>query len=161
MILSLGCAMFCISIKGRNMKKYTIFAAVLALTGCNTYHNSKHAMTLQSDVETPLQSKVEVGSKVTGTATCNSFLYVINSTPERQTYLPSSNFDQNAIGGNKCVAGALYDALSKSSADIIISPQYTTMRKGFLCFGERCMIGQSQVIVTGYAGKITSIKSKI
>ena len=51
----------------------------------------------------------------------------------------------------------MYDAVSKSNADVLVAPQYTAVRDGVLCFGHRCLFGTTQVIVNGFPGKITSI----
>ena len=144
------------------MKKYTILASILALTGCTTYHNGKIGMTITNpEIQfVPKQASVNVDTqnKISGSAKCNSVLWVFNSTPTHQTYGPKMQTSEGNIASDACIAGALYDAMSKSNADIIVAPQYTVAHKGILCLKNRCLRGSTQVIVSGYAGTITSIK---
>lgn len=146
------------------MKKYTILASILALTGCATYHNGKIGMTITNpEIQfVPKQASVNVDTqnKISGSAKCDSVLWVFNSTPVRQTYGPELQTNDGNIAPDECVAGALYDAMSKSNADIIVAPQYTVAQQGLLCFKNRCLYGTTHVIVSGYAGSITSIKDK-
>lgn len=144
------------------MKKYTILASILALTGCATYHNGKMGMNFTNpEIEfAPKQVNVNIDAqnKISGSAKCTSVLWAFNSTPVRQTYGPELQTNDGNIAPDECVAGALYDAMSKSNADIIVAPQYTVAHKGILCFKNKCLHGSTQVIVSGYAGTITSIK---
>lgn len=143
------------------MKKYTILAVVLALTGCNAYHNGKIGMTISNpDLEfIPMQASVNVDttSKLTGSAECTSRFWIFNNAPERQTYGTKLQTSAGNFASGQCVAAAVYDAMSKSTADVFVAPQYTAIRKGILCFGDKCFAGKTKVLVSGYAGKISSI----
>ena len=143
------------------MKKYTILAGILALTGCTTYNNGKIGMTITNpEIQfVPQQASVSVDtkSKISGSAKCDSVLWVFNSTPTRKTYGPKLQTSEGNIASDACVAGALYDAMSKSNADIIVAPQYTVAQEGILCLKNKCLRGSTQVIVSGYAGTIASI----
>lgn len=145
------------------MKKYSILAAVLALTGCSAYHNGKSGMTISNpDLEyVPMQANVHVdtNNKLSGSAECSSTLWVFNSAPERQTYGTRMQTTEGNFASNACTAAAVYDAMNKSNADVFVAPQYTTVRKGVLCFGHRCLQGTTKVLVSGYAGKISSISN--
>ncbi len=144
------------------MKKYTILASILALTGCATYHNGKIGMTITNpEIQfIPKQASVNVdtNNKISGSAKCDSVLWVFNNTPTHQTYGPKMQTSEGNIASDECTAAALYDAMNKSNADIIVAPQYTVAHKGILCFKNKCLHGSTQVIVSGYAGTITSIK---
>ena len=146
------------------MKKYAILAGILALTGCTTYHNGKMGMNFTNpEIEfAPKQVNVNIDAqnKISGSAKCTSVLWAFNSTPVRQTYGPELQTNDGNIAPDECVAGALYDAMGKSNADIIVAPQYTVAQQGLLCFKNRCLYGTTHVIVSGYAGSITSIKDK-
>ncbi|MCM1293939.1 MAG: hypothetical protein NC311_00040 [Muribaculaceae bacterium] len=146
------------------MKKIAILSSLLALTACGTYHNGKMGMTLSNpDVEfVPMQVKVNVDAskKITGTAECGSFLWVFNNVPQRQTYGPTLQTETGNLATESCTAAAVYDAMNQSQSDVIIAPQYTSMRNGAFCFGHRCLFGTTKVIVNGYSGKITAITDK-
>ena len=107
----------------------------------------------------PMQAKVSVDTskKITGSAECSSTLWIFNSAPERQTYGPQLQTAAGNFASGACTAAALYDAMSKSQSDIIVAPQYTSVRDGVLCFGHRCLFGTTKIIVNGYAGKIATI----
>lgn len=143
------------------MKKLIALTSILALAACSTVHNGKVGMTISDpDVQfTPQEAKISIntGSKLSGSAECSSFLWLFNNIPERQTYGYNLQTSEGVIASKDCVAAAVYDAMKNSDADIIVAPQYTTARNGFLCFGSRCLFGTTKVLVKGYSGKITSI----
>lgn len=146
------------------MKKIALLSSLLALTACQTYHNGKIGMTISNpDVEfAPMQAKmnVDASKKITGTAECNSFLWVFNDAPWRQTYGTALQTESGNLASKACTAAAVYDAMNQSQADVIIAPQYTSVRDGVFCFGDRCLFGTTKVIVSGYSGKITEITDK-
>lgn len=143
------------------MKKIAILTSVLSLAACTTYHTGKMGATMTGpDIKyAPQEAKLSVNTreKMTGTASCESFLWIFNSVPERQAYGPKLQVSEGTVASNECMAAAMYDAMSKSDADVIVAPQYTNARDGFLCFGSRCLVGTTKVIVKGYAGKVVSI----
>ena len=77
--------------------------------------------------------------------------------PERKTFGPKLQESAGVIASGGCVAAAVYDAMKGSDADILVAPQYTTVQNGVLCFGDKCLVGTTKVLVKGYAGNITSI----
>lgn len=141
--------------------KPAILLLPLALAACGTsYHTGRMGANIDGpDVRfVPKQAKISVSeNKISGTAKCTSSLWFINSTPERQAYGVSLQTADGNLASDECTAGAVYDAISKANADVLVAPQYTVVRKGTLCFGYRCLVGSTQVIVNGYSGKITSI----
>lgn len=143
------------------MKKIALLTSLLALTACGAYHNGRMGMNISNpEIDfVPMQTKVNVDTnkKITGVAECTSGLWIFNSAPERQTYGVSMQENAGNFASGECVAAAVYDAMNKSKADIIVAPHYTATRSGALCFGYRCLAGTTKVIVTGYAGNITSI----
>lgn len=143
------------------MKKIISLTSLLALCACSAYHNGKVGMTISNpDIEfIPMEAKVTVNdtTKITGSAECSSFLWFINNVPERQTYGTHLQTSEGNFASGACVAAAMYDAMSKTDADVIVAPQYTTARNGLLCFGSRCLAGTTKVMVKGFSGKITSI----
>ena len=140
--------------------KAAILLLPLALAACGAYHTGRIGATIDApDIRfVPKQAKISVSeNKITGTAKCSSTLWVFNSAPERQVFGPELQTSAGNFASPECTAGAMYDAVSKANADILVAPQYTTVRNGVLCFGHRCLFGTTQVIVNGYSGKITSV----
>ncbi len=140
--------------------KSAILLLPLALAACGTYHTGRIGATINGpDMQfVPKQAKISVSeNKTTGTAKCSSILWVFNSAPERQAFGPSLQTSSGNFASDACTAAAMYDAVSKSNADVLVAPQYTAVRDGMLCFGHRCLFGTTQVIVNGFPGKITSI----
>ena len=143
------------------MKKIAILTSVLALASCGAYHTGKIGATISGpDVQfTPQEAKLAINTqnKISGSATCSSLLWVFNDVPERQVYGAKLQTKDGVMASSDCVAGAVYDAMSKTDADLIVAPQYTTVRDGVLCFGYRCLFGTTKVLVKGFSGKITTI----
>ena len=140
------------------MKKLFILTSVLALAACQTYHTGKTGLQIDNSVKNNLTSSIHVGPKVSGTADCNEFLFFFGSSPDKQAYIPSMMSRAGNQAYDACTAGAVYDAISKNNSDILVEPQYTTVKKGFLCTPIGCLFGNTKVIVTGYSASITSIK---
>ena len=147
------------------MKKTLAILGVLALTGCGAYHTGRIGVDSPSELKmdfVPKEAKISIdtNNKLTGTAECTSFLWLFNSAPERQTYGVSVQSNDGNFASSSCVAAAVYDAMKNTDADAMYGLQYTAVRKGTLCFGSRCLVGNTKIIVKGYPGKITSITDK-
>lgn len=146
------------------MKNIAILTSVLVLVGCGAYHTGKTGMVISDPgiKYTPQEAKISVNTnnKLSGSASCSSFLWLFNNAPERQAYGVQLQTEDGVMASGECVAAAVYDAMSKTDADILVAPQYTTVRNGLLCFGQRCLVGTTKVLIKGYEGKITSIKEK-
>lgn len=144
------------------MKKIALLGSVLALTACATHHSSKVGLELNPVVPTNIEAKMEEGKRVHGKSDCWNVLYLFDVLPDKRTYLPEmqGKYGKNGIfvAPEACVAGAVYDAVSKIDADVLVSPQYTTANKGFLCIGGRCLIGKTTTVVSGWASKISQVK---
>lgn len=143
------------------MKKITTLLSICILAGCNAYHTGRIGIN-SSNPEmdfVPKEAKISVdtNNKLTGSAECSSFLWIFNSVPERQTYGVSIQANDGNFASSECIAAAVYDAMKNSDADAMYGLQYTAVRSGFLCFGDRCFNGNTKIIVKGYPGKITSI----
>ena len=137
---------------------------ILALTGCGTYHTGIIGINASTPELhfVPKEAKISIDTynKVTGIAECSSILWVFNSAPNRQTYGVPIQANEGNFASSECVAAAIYDALKNTDADTMYGLQYTTVKNGFLCFGNNCFIGKTKIIVNGYAGKIESITDK-
>lgn len=144
------------------MKKYVLLGTILlSLCACSAYHTGKIGMNVNDDAvefyPKQISLNVDSSSKISGSAECTSLFWIFNLTPEKQAYGVNLQTDSGVIASDECVAAAIYDAMSKTNADVIVAPQYTTVRDGLLCFGYRCLGGTTKVIVKGYSGKISNI----
>ena len=139
------------------MKKTLLISSLLALSACTSYHTGKKGMQISSGINHNLSASIDVGNKVTGTAVCSEFLFFIKSAPEKQAYIPEMVSKVGNQAYDECTAGAVYDAISKNDSDILVEPQFTTVKDGFLCTRFGCLFGNTKIIVTGYSAKIKSI----
>ncbi len=144
------------------MKKTAFLLLPLALAACGTtYHTGRMGATIGGvDMQfIPKQAKINVDTdkRITGTAKCTSNFWFFESAPERQAYGPGLQEDAGNFASKACMAAAMYDAISKTNADILVAPQYTAVQDGVFCFGRRCLHGTTQVIVSGFSGKISSV----
>ncbi len=140
------------------MKKILIFLP-LALIACTDYHNSKLGMSFDERVNTNVSAQIAAdNTKISGSAECWEFLFFLHADPEKQTYIPEMMNKAGNLANNACTAGAVYDAVSKNNSDLLISPQYTTVKNGLLCTPIGCLFGHTKAIVSGYSAKITAIK---
>lgn len=142
------------------MKK-SLLLLPLTLVACTNYHNSKLDVDMKPSVNVaPIEAKVEVGDKISGSAQCTDLFFMRIASPERKTFGNDSVIDHKAgnLADASCTAGAVYDAMSKSGADVIISPQYTTSQESFGCIFSRCLYRDTKVIVSGWEGKVSYTK---
>jgi len=139
------------------MKKI-ILVLPLLITACSSMHNSKIGADIQPQVKTDVTATINMGQKVSGMANCTEFLFM-QFTPEKQTYIPEMAAKLGNLANDECTAGAVYNAVSANNGDILVAPQYTTIKNGILCFPKLgCLFGNTKVLVSGYIGKITSVK---
>jgi hypothetical protein len=136
------------------MKKYLL---ILALAGCSSYQNTKLGVgnpEVDINKAPSLNANVAVGEKITGKASCQEILF-IKSKPYHQTY--GINLQITDIeADSSCVAGAIYDAMNKNNADVLIAPSYTVIRDEFLCipYTRHCIYSNTEVLVSGFSGKL-------
>lgn len=140
------------------MNKIVLLGSVLVLTACTRYHTSKAGLELNSVVPTNIEAVFEKGQRVSGVAECNQFLYFFDIVPQKQTYIPMMHGKYGSFVTDSCMAGAVYDAVSKVDADVLVSPQYTMANKGLLCISGRCLVGKTVTVVSGWASKISQVK---
>lgn len=139
------------------MKKLYLIGIMLLVSGCTSFHTGKDSLIINPDVKHNLSASLEVGDKITGIAECPEYLFFIKPTPEKQAYIPSMMSKAGNLANDECTAGAVYDAVSKNDADMLVEPQYTTVKNGFLCTFFGCFYSNTKIIVTGYAAKIKKI----
>ncbi|MBR5609027.1 MAG: hypothetical protein IKW63_02020 [Elusimicrobiaceae bacterium] len=145
------------------MKKLSLLVlAAVCLVGCSSvgYHNAKSSMLLNdiNKINTPsFKADVEVGEKISGVAECESWFGFTTKQPARQTYEAKLQSNSGNLAPSACTRGALYDAMSKSNADVIITPKYTSVNKDNWCVFGYCIHKVRQIIVTGYKGTVKKI----
>lgn len=144
------------------MKKWMYLAAVaVCVTGCSSMEtrNGRNNM-LVDDISIepkPMQAEIQVGPKISGVAECEKWFWFWTKQPAKQTYGTSLQMPDGNFSTGPCTRGAIYDALTKNNADMIVAPKYTAVQKGELCVLGKCMHRVNQIIVTGYKGNIKDI----
>ena len=143
------------------MKKLLLVVAVLGLVGCSSseLRNGRNSMNIANiAVEPePMVAQIKVGQKITGTAECETlFGFNINS-PKKLTYGSGLQVEEGDFSPSKCTRGAIYDALAKNKADLIIAPQYTASEEATFCIFGACAHRVNKITVVGYKGTIEKI----
>ena len=137
---------------------------VMLVTGCSSVEtrNGREGMEYNMPGRihvTPLQAEVKVGQMISGVGECERWFWFWTKQPAKQTYgISSLQVDAGNFSKGPCTRGALYDALSKNSADIIIAPRYTAVKKGSWCIFGLCAHAVNQIIVTGYKGNVVNFQ---
>ena len=144
------------------MKKVVIAVLVsLGVVGCSSmeHHNGRNSVLVQNAViePNPLQADIKVGAQISGTASCESWFGFLTKKPQRQTYGAVLQVADGNVAPSACARGAIYDALNKSGADMILVPQYTSVRKSEGCIFGWCIHHEDKIIVTGYKGTLGNI----
>lgn len=146
----------------RKLIRSTVFGVVaLSMFGCGTIHTSQHSGPLDVRVVAPLKADVSVGEKITGTASSVNLFWLFNlGMPDK--FSDGVLYNTEAKEGPRVSwfipienikAAAVYDAVSKSKADVIVAPKYVVEYNDYLLFRR------VHVTVTGYKGTINGIKT--
>ena len=143
------------------MKKLLLVVAVLGLVGCSSseLRNGRNSVNLANiAVEPePMTAQIKVGQKITGTAECETLFGFNIKSPKRLTYGAGLQVEEGNFVPSKCTRGAIYDALAKNKADVIIAPQYTASEDATFCIFGACAHRVNKITVTGYKGTIEKI----
>ena len=143
------------------MKKLLLVVAVLGLAACSSseLRNGRNSVNLANiAVEPePMSASIKVGQKIIGTAECETWFGFQTKTPAKLTYGAALQVEEGNFTPSKCTRGAVYDALTKNKADVIIAPQYTASEEATLCIFGACAHRVNKVTVTGYKGTIEKI----
>ena len=152
------------------MKKFTLLTLFLiqgALISCSSVNNQAYITPFSSQVTSPLEADIDVDTskKIKGTA---RKVYLFGFLPlgshdhlaEGLSTTPVNTLDVNNVsnpfktltGKAKAKAAALYRAVEKNDADLLVAPAYRYKTRGFLLFNVYT------VEVSGYKGTIKSIK---
>ena len=143
------------------MKKIYAIIVLLALCACSVTTHQGVEGSKFSDViveARPLQVSVVPGERISGAARCRNFLFFTLNSPEKEAYGATMQTDEGNFEAGICTRGAIYNAISKANADVILAPQYTTSGKTFGCLFGHCIYSDSTVKVTGFKGSFKDIK---
>lgn len=148
-------------VRSKSLKGALLGIVAISIFGCGTIHTSQHSGPMDVRVVAPLKADVAVGEKITGTASSVNLLWIFNlGTPDK--FSDGVAYDAEAkeapriswfIPVENIKAAAVYDAVSKAKADVIVAPKYVVEYKDYLLFRT------VQVTVTGYKGTINGIKT--
>lgn len=145
------------------MKKLLILEALLILLiACSSVeqHNGRQSVLMNTVAiePRPLQADIQVGKAISGVAECETWFGFITKQPQKQTYGVDMQEPQGNYAPNACTRGAVYDALSKSNADVIVAPRYTSIKKKNWCILGLCLHSVDQIIVSGYKGDVVNLR---
>lgn len=142
-----------------------LFSVAALTTGCISHNANTSSAPLQVNlVSNELKADVVVGEKISGQAKITYFFGIPFGSTNK--YADGVFYDgmivdksgwlasvMSLLGSvNEAKASAAYDAISKSNADVIISPRYTMDIQDFWIFKN------VEAQVTGYKGTIKSIQ---
>jgi uncharacterized protein YceK len=135
-----------------------LFVLLMVLvSGCSTLNQSQHSSNLQITTVAPLQADIEVGKKISGSASMTRILGIFNFGPNE--YVDGVNYGDggNSLftfsNYNELKGAAAYVAVTAAKADVIIAPQYIVQQNNYILFKT------INVTVNGYEGNIKGFKS--
>lgn len=142
-----------------------LLSVVMLTSGCTIHNANTASAPLHVNlVSNDLKADVAVGEKISGQAKVTYFMiFEFGGTGK---YADGVSYDGTStqVGGDIFAAllagntyagvksSAAYDAISKSNADVIISPRYVLEVQDFLIFKT------VEAKVTGYKGTVKSIR---
>lgn len=147
-----------------------LLSTAILTTGCASRNASQASSPLDpgSVVGHQLEADISVGGKISGEASATVILYLftIGDTKRAEGVNYAVAGKNEGIGGifsglfssigssNDIKDAAAYDAVTKSSADIIVAPRYVVDVQNYFLWKE---VHSS---VTGYKGTITKIEQR-
>ncbi|NOQ15740.1 MAG: hypothetical protein GQ581_01640 [Methyloprofundus sp.] len=138
-------------------------------TGCASRNASEYSSPLRPGDVTAhqLEADIAVGGKISGEASGTTILWLFSFGPDK--FAEGVNYSvagkNSALGGffnffssfnstNDIKNAAAYDAITKSSSDIIIAPKYILDVQNYFLWKE------IHATVSGYKGTITKIEQR-
>ena len=139
-------------------------AAVLLVTGCSSVatRNGRESLLYQKPRKIsvrPLQAEIKVGQAINGVAECEKWFWFWTKQPAKQTYGTALQVAEGNFSEGPCTRGAVYDALVKNNAELIVAPRYTAVQKGNWCLFGWCVHRVNKIIVTGYKGNVVNFQT--
>ena len=135
------------------MKHITIVLIMcLILVGCAATNKSHIFSDLGVSTQSELDAEISVDltKKLTGTAKATYLFNIFQLSGD--TEFADGYGGMGPVG--KAKSAAAYKAISESDADVLVSPQYVVDLK------NQVFMQDVTVTVTGYGGKIVSIKNR-
>lgn len=142
------------------MKKDFIFLTVamfiMMLSGCTSLTKSQFSSPFHGDVRASVKADIEIGEKISGYASATTVLKIFKfgmptEFAEGVNYVNVRGFGDSY---SSLKEAAVYDAVSRSNADIILAPSYTIEVKDYFLFAT------VNVTVMGYKGTIKGLKNE-
>ena len=130
----------------------TVLIMSLILVGCVSTNKSHIFSDLGVSTQSELDAEISVdlSKKLTGTAKATYLFNIFQLSGD--TEYADGYGGMGAVG--KAKSAAAYKAISESDADVLVSPQYV------VDFKNQVFMQDVTVTVTGYGGKIVSIKKR-
>jgi hypothetical protein len=141
----------------RSLSLTALVALGIFAGGCASQHLSQYPAPIDTTVATDLKAQVTVGEEISGESQMSIILslFTIGDTK----FADGVVFGSGGASGlglpdpvSKTKAAAAYKAVKAAGADVIIAPRYIVDVVDYVVFK------QVKVSVTGYAGKIKSIR---
>ena len=145
-----------INSKEMAMKKSFVFLMVvfvfMMLSGCTSLTKSQFNAPFHSDIKAPLKADIEIGEKISGTASATVIMKFFKFGLEGK-YATGVHYGGGSSGVfgfgdplNDVKESAVYDAVTSSNADVILMPRYVVEVNEYLVFST------ITAKVTGYNG---------
>lgn len=146
------------------MKKLFIACLMVhLLAGCSQYHRGAESMNITHDAirVRPMEARVAVGGRIQGSASTKTLFGIPLVSPDRESFGVNMQVPEGiSTAHDESVRGAVYNAMNRSGADIIVAPQYAVDSFHFLCLLDKwlCVYRSSDVTVSGYKGNYYGIR---
>jgi len=123
--------------------------ALLGLQGCTGTIISPGSSDLHTYVKTSLSADITTGEEIKGVASAKIILNLFTVGAPSNLADPGQDSLMGVSAMETLRAGARYNALSASKADLIVLPKYTTKINDYLVYKE------VEVTVIGYKGTLS------
>ena len=142
----------------KSIKLLSALALSVTFVGCSSLNQSAPSNALQSSIEADFKPEIEIGPITTGrskTTVIFGFIKFGDSQyADGVNYgVGKPSFGSGAIEEAK--SAAAYKALQANKSDLLVAPKYTVDEFNFLN-----IFRTFDAEVTGYSGKIKSVKQK-
>lgn len=146
-------------------KTHTLILGLLVLiSSCSSINKSHKNSSIAISIDTPMVAKVDVDmtKKLTGYASGGYLFHLLKMSGDNK-YIDGVRFNGKSPSIFSIVskisevkAAATYNAVRTSEADILVDPQYVVEESNWNPFYKLI-----KVKVTGYPGRVISIKNKV
>ena len=141
----------------------TVSLALLCSSCSSVLNKSQLNQSVNLTIDAPMHAKIDVdlSKKLTGYASGGYFLHLLRISGDNK-YLEGVRFNGPAPGFfsifskvNSVKAAAAYNAIRTTQADVLVNPQYVVEENSW-----NPLYKLIKVKVTGYSGRVISIKNK-